>query len=431
MRAHARRPRESAALLFFGLALVSALRNPSPLPARELYQQGETSLALGATYKNLFLGNRFYEIPGEEDRVFSTDYQRARLMADARFPFRTSVEVHYQHLTFLDFEQAPLSLLGTRTVGDTGSAFRYTALAWDLEETSDFLWRHELDRLSLSVAWKKLDFIFGRQAITWGTGRFWQPTDLFSPFGPLQIDREFKAGTDAASLSLALGGFTETRIVWAFGRDGDPDRSAGLVRFKTLWWNYDFSLLAGRVRTDEVAGGDFAGDLAETGIGIHGEALFNKVRDGSDYGQIVAGADYRFPGKGPYLLGEYYYFGAGTTDGPGLVRALQDERILSRGTFQLGRHYLGLGATYEIFPILAGMFNVLVNLTDPSAVLNPGLDYSVADNASATLGVTIPVGETPTFALPSSALGVPQVGLNSEFGTYPYSFYLEVKLYVQ
>jgi hypothetical protein len=316
-------------------------------------------------------------------------------------------------------------------VADTGSLYRYTRLAWELEETDDFLWVHELDRMAATVSVSRLDLIFGRQAITWGTGRFWQPTDLFSPFAPLQVDREFKAGNDAARLLLALGNFTQAEFVWAFGRDADPDRSAGVGKLKTLVKDYDVSVLGGWVQTDTVGGGDFAGDLGGTGIGLHGEVLFNHVRDRADYLDLLIGLDYRFPGKGPYLLGEYYYYGVGAANPEGLNQVLLDNRPLSRGTLLLGRHNLGLGAGYEIFPILTGMFNVLVNLTDPSAILNPVLEYSVADNAAATAWCTIPLGEAPTFVLPAGGLGVPDVLLNSEYGTYPFTLFVEVRLYMQ
>jgi hypothetical protein len=310
------------------------------------------------------------------------------------------------------------------------SLYRYTPLAWDIESTDDFLWIHEFDRLAAVCSWRNLDFLFGRQAITWGTGRFWQPTDLFSPFGPLQVDREFKAGNDAARLLLALGDFTQAEFVWAFGEDADPDRSAGVGKFKTLFKDYDLSVLGGWVQTEIVVGGDFAGDLGSTGIGLHGEFLYNHLKDSSDYVDFLVGLDYGFPGRGPYLLGEYYYYGAGATSTEELNEVAGNNRILSRGTLLLGRHTLGLGASYQILPILMGMFNVLVNLTDPSAILNPALEYSIADNAAATVGCTVPLGEAPTFFVYPGGVGVRDVRLNSEYGTYPFSFFLEVRFYI-
>jgi len=398
--------------------------------ARQLYESGSTYVDLGATFKNLFTGNRYYEIPFVEDRTKVSDFMRGRVMLDLGTYEMLALEVHYQHWAFINPPENPLALTGALAVGDTVSLYRYTRLGWDIEETDDFLWVHEFDRLAATFSVWNLDFIFGRQAITWGTGRFWQPTDLFSPFGPLQVDREFKAGNDAARLILALGDFTQAEFVWAFGRDADPDRSAGVGKFKALFKDFDISVLGGWVQTDIVGGGDFAGDLGGSGIQIHGEVLFNHVKDSSDYLDFLVGMDYRFPGKGPYLFGEYYYYGAGATNAEGLNQVLSDNRILSRGTLLLGRHNLGLGASYELLPILVGMFNVLVNLTDPSAILNPVLEYSIADNAAATVGCTLPLGEAPTFVLSPGGFALSDAHLNSEYGTYPFTFFIEVRFYL-
>ncbi len=418
-------------LLFATLLGSLVLLLSSQSRARELYRSDSTYADLGATFKNLFLGNRYYEIPFVEDRTQVANFMRGRVMLDLGASERLALEVHYQHWAFINPPQTPLGLTGFLTVADTGSLYRYTSLSWDIEDTDDFLWVHEFDRLAATVALGILDFTFGRQAITWGTGRYWQPTDLFSPFGPLQVDREFKAGNDAARLVFALGDFTQAEFVWAFGRDADPDRSAGVGKFKTLFKDYDVSVLGGWVQTDIVGGGDFAGDLGTSGIGIHGEVLFNHVKDSSDYLDLLVGLDYGFPGKGPFLLAEYYYYGAGSANKEGLNQALIADRLLSRGTLLLGRHNLALGASYQLLPILMGMFNVLVNLTDPSAILNPILEYSIADNAAATAGCTIPLGEAPTFVLSPGGLGLSDARLNSEYGSYPFTFFIEIRFYMQ
>ena len=36
----------------------------------------------------------------------------------------------------------------------------------------------------------------GRQAVTWGNGFLFNPMDLFNPFAPTQIDRDYKIGDD-------------------------------------------------------------------------------------------------------------------------------------------------------------------------------------------------------------------------------------------
>ena len=59
---------------------------------------------------------------------------------------------------------------------------------------------HRLDRLSVTFQpyWGTLQI--GRQALTWGNGFLFNPMDLFNPFSPTQIDREYKPGDDMVSI---------------------------------------------------------------------------------------------------------------------------------------------------------------------------------------------------------------------------------------
>jgi hypothetical protein len=66
---------------------------------------------------------------------------------------------------------------------------------------------------------------------------------------------------------------------------------------------------------------------------------------------------------------------------------------------------------------------VLVNLTDPSLVLNLTLEYDIKENVYVEGGCTLGFGENPEL------LGVDPVAYRSEFGFYPNVIYTAVKLY--
>jgi hypothetical protein len=59
---------------------------------------------------------------------------------------------------------------------------------WDLPSTlvsaSGLRVDQNLDRLSARLSLKFADLVVGRQVLSWGTGRFWNPTDLLSPSHP-------------------------------------------------------------------------------------------------------------------------------------------------------------------------------------------------------------------------------------------------------
>ena len=63
------------------------------------------------------------------------------------------------------------------------------------DDSSDFI-LHRLDRLSLGYTSESLVMRLGRQAVTWGNGLVFYPMDIFNPFNPVAIDKDYKTGDD-------------------------------------------------------------------------------------------------------------------------------------------------------------------------------------------------------------------------------------------
>ena len=72
------------------------------------------------------------------------------------------------------------------------------------DEDSWFLIQR-LDRLYLALLGEKGSLRIGRQAITWGNGFVFNPMDLFNPFPPTAIDRDYKVGDDMINAQYSLG----------------------------------------------------------------------------------------------------------------------------------------------------------------------------------------------------------------------------------
>lgn len=78
--------------------------------------------------------------------------------------------------------------------------------AWDIDkrrvfdltktskETDDYILWNRLDRLFVSLKLSWGDIMAGRQAVTWGNGMIFNPMDLFNPFSPSDILRDYKMG---------------------------------------------------------------------------------------------------------------------------------------------------------------------------------------------------------------------------------------------
>ena len=72
-----------------------------------------------------------------------------------------------------------------------------------------------------------MTFSVGRQAIDFGSGRFWQPLNVFGSFTPTDLDTDFKPGIDAARLDWFTSDFSSLSAVYAFSPKDNTTISTG------------------------------------------------------------------------------------------------------------------------------------------------------------------------------------------------------------
>ncbi|MBE9543066.1 MAG: hypothetical protein IMF02_01120, partial [Proteobacteria bacterium] len=90
------------------------------------------------------------------------------------------------------------------------------------EENSWFL-AQRLDRLYLALLGDQGSLRIGRQAITWGDGFVFNPMDLFNPFSPTAIDRDYKVGDDMINAQYSLKQFGDIQLLYVARRNPDND----------------------------------------------------------------------------------------------------------------------------------------------------------------------------------------------------------------
>jgi len=89
----------------------------------------------------------------------------------------------------------------------------------------------------------------------------------------------------------------------------------------------------------------------------------------------------------------------------------------------LGRHLVGLAASYDLLPIPIGRAAWMQSLSDGSFQFQPTLTYSVSDNSELMAGAAFHRGTRPEARPPF----LPEI--KSEFGTYPDYYFAEFKIY--
>ncbi len=72
----------------------------------------------------------------------------------------------------------------------------YFDLSADITSSANARLSLSLDRLSLSYAGGNVVLKIGRQAVTWGAGQVFNPSDIIAPFSPAAIDTAYKPGVE-------------------------------------------------------------------------------------------------------------------------------------------------------------------------------------------------------------------------------------------
>ena len=313
-------------------------------------------------------------------------------------------------------------------------------LSWELVNRDNLFVTHTIDRLYVEMYTGPVVARVGRQRVAWGVSSFFSPLDLFAPFAVGEIDKEEKAGIDAAMISFPFGELSNLEVIYSPQREQNWDyyhqkstweRTRLGARFRTNTFGTDFSLVAGHFGWRDVAGGSISRSFH--GALIKGEVLALRWKHFSQrayatkatrecdltetYNDIAAslGAEYGFAWQNLTIAGEVYYDGSGKDDPDHY-----DIYAMARGErTTLGQHYAAGSASMLITPLLTASFASLVNLDDRSALLSPALEYSFSENIYAKTGVQYYLGNT------SSEYTWPR----SEFGYSPDVYYMVLSWY--
>ena len=280
-----------------------------------------------------------------------------------------------------------------------------------------------LDRLVFQIRTPFADMTLGRQAISFGSARFFNPTDVFSPFSYQDLNKEEKAGVDAVRIQIPIGEMSEIDAGYIFGEYADWKKSAAFLKGRFDIKGTEISVIAMEYRTHLMAGLNISSNIKGAGVWFEGAYTFARLLDDydndEDFFRISAGAEYYFTGDF-YIFGEYHYSYAGTLESREYILNSFENKTAYQdsGVYLLGEHYFAPGLNWQVHPLVNLSLQVLLNCSDPSAMIIPKISWSVDDNLMLDLGATINAGRR-----------ISSKGLNSEFGSYPDSYYLSMRMY--
>ena len=205
-----------------------------------------------------------------------------------------------------------------------------------------------IDRVTAQFRTPFADITAGRQAISFGSGRFFNPTDVFSPFSYQALNKEEKTGVDALRVQVPIGKMSEIDFGYVFGAEADWKKSAAFIRGKFDLKGTDLSIIAMEYKTHFMTGINISSSVKGAGVWLEAAYTFSNLLEKYDKDQnffrISAGADYYFSGDF-YLFGEYHYSSAGTIDKKDyLLNSLTKKSAYKDGgIYLLGEHYFAPG----------------------------------------------------------------------------------------
>jgi hypothetical protein len=280
---------------------------------------------------------------------------------------------------------------------------------------------NRLDRLSVGFATDQVVMRLGRQAITWGNGMVFTAMDIFNPFDPAAVDKEYKTGDDMIYGQFLQGNGNDIQGVMVFRRDpltGDVESDQGSLAAKYHYMGSTFELdgLAAQHYGDTLVGGGF--NLSLGGAVWRGDAVVAFTDDDPILSLVTSfSQSWIWSGTNVSGVAEYFFSGFGQSDNcySPLCLAGNPElykRIARGELFNLGRHYLALSAMIEVTPLFLLTPTVFVNLTDPSALVQVVFQNDLRENLLLWSAVNLPIGADGS-EFGGAASGIPELTFSS------------------
>ena len=329
-------------------------------------------------------------------------------------------EFHYEASPIYYSSPVVQSPLAGRTFTVVGNNYRLTDPSPTLGNVGDkSVVYQNLDRANLQINLRSGDLTIGRQAISFGSARIINPTDVFLPFDVKTLNQEYRIGVDAIRFQKPLSDLSELDVGVILGEDGDEENSAAFVQALTNLSGVDISGTLIRYSRQNLIGAGIQSSLGDFGFWLEGAY----VRGDDNYTRVSTGLDYAF-NDSVFGAIEYHFSEAGASSPEEYISLVDEIAFQKGGVFLLGRNYLIPVVSWVASPLLTVSTQALINLDDSSAFLSVTGEYSVSENLYTNLGVYVFFGEELDFSLT-----YPGFVIGSEYGGSPNLAYMSLKYY--
>ena len=304
-----------------------------------------------------------------------------------------------------------LAVLYPHLPSDRARLFDLTHVFNDAGKTATL---QRLDRLVVGITTDRVVVRAGRQAITWGNGLVFNAMDIFNPFDPAAVDKEYKTGDDMLYAQVLRSNGDDLQGVMVvrrnpISRDVEADQCSLAAKYHHTGPSWEVDALAARHYGDTLVG--FGANLSVGGGVVRGDLVVADTDDGVIPSMVASWSQsWTWGGTNVSGLVETFYNGFGQTGGCDVPACLADNpelsKRLARGElFNLGRYELALSAVVEVTPLFLLTPNVFINLQDPSALLQLVFQNDLRENLMLWSAITVPIGADGTeYGGPATSL---------------------------
>jgi hypothetical protein len=278
-----------------------------------------------------------------------------------------------------------------------------------LKDENDLAMYHRLDRLNMTYSADDLSLGIGRQAITWGNGMIFNPVDMFNPFSPTALIRDYKTGNDMITVNYTSSEMSNIQLLWIPRRntetgDVSQNESSLASRLQLRLLIIDMDIVVAKHRGDSVMA---AGGVAYIGeSALRGDIVINLAESGNERDGFVSAVlnidrSWVWFDRNFYGLLEFYSNGAGTND---YLNVINDSWLISRvkngEMYLFGRSYLAGTLRIELHPLVNVSMTGIMNTYDRSCLFQPQLVMDASSAIRINIAADLPEGRSDSCASP-------------------------------
>lgn len=260
-----------------------------------------------------------------------------------------------------------------------------------------------IDRLSVSYASQRFVLKLGRQAVTWGRGLVFRPSDIIAPFAPNAIDTAYKPGVDMAYTQVLFDNGNDIEAVFvprraAAGGPMDWDESTLALRSTLLLGELDGTALLAQDHGDTLLnlglGGPVGGAAWNIELGqwvlADGSTPLNILANISNSGTIGE--------MNITYFAEYFHngFGVDTATPLDAIPTALADRLATGQLFNVGQDFLALGAMLGVSAGVTISPSVITSLNDGSVFAAVQAVVSVSDTLDISVNASKGFGPNGT-----------------------------------